>query len=340
MHGHSEIQRTILNRIQRDIPLVSDPFAKLSEELQLDSKHLIAELIALKKDGIIRNISGIFEASMLGYASTLVAFEVEDFENAQSVINTHPGVSHNYLRNHRFNVWFTLSIPRGDNIDATVRTIATRAHAHDYIILRTTKRFKIGVHFNMGGDNEYKENSHGKIHRGTLMPSALTIAEKEAVRMLQKDLPLEKNPFRAIIEKYNGRINETMLLDIGNSLKERGALRRYSAVLRHHKAGYTANAMTVWKPDTLSESDIAEIFGKNAHISHLYLRETTPGKWEYPLFAMIHARTEEELDSVIAALASASGIRDYCALKTLREFKKERVEYFSEEFEKWKISYD
>lgn len=340
MNFYSDTQKIILNRVQRDIPLVSNPFAALAEELALSEETLMAELASLKASGIIRNISGIFEASALGYISTLAAFEVDDAENAQSIINSHPGVSHNYLRNHRFNLWFTLSVPQEEDMRGTIAKLAARAQARDFIVLPTIRRFKIGVHFKIGDDEGDQNNPSFTNHHMHRHASPLTIAEKEAVRLLQKDLPVENNPFRAIIEKNKGRINETMLLDIGNALKERGALRRYSAVLRHHKAGYSANAMTAWKADSLTDDDIITIFGKNSHISHLYIRQTTPGKWEYPLFAMIHAKSDAELDSAIAALSSASGVKDYCALKTLREFKKERVEYFSEEFEKWKKSND
>ncbi len=337
---HSDTQSIILNRIQLDIPLVSDPFTVLAEELMLDTEALMAELSGLKHRGIIRNISGIFEASSLGYASTLAAFEVRDIDNAASIINAHPGVSHNYLRNHRFNLWFTLSMPREEDIREAVRILASRANADDFIILPTAKRFKIGVHFKIGPESGDEYNPAPASHPEYKHTAPLSIAEKEAVRLLQKDLPIEKKPFRAIIEKNAGKINETMLLDIGNSLKERGALRRYSAVLRHHAAGYSANAMTAWKIDRLTDDDIMAAFGKNPHISHLYIRETTPGTWEYPLFAMIHAKTEAKLDAIIAELSSASGVNDFCVLKTLKEFKKERVEYFSKEFEKWKKSND
>ncbi len=332
---HSEIHSKILNRVQRDIPLVSNPFMVLAEELSLDTDALMDALKELKARGIIRNISGIFEAASLGYASTLVAFEVRDPESAQSIINAHPGVSHNYLRNHRFNLWFTLSMPQEEDIYSTTSKIAALVHARDYIILPTTTRFKIGVHFKIGEDSDYENNSAPASHHVPKAVFPLPIAEREAVRLLQKDLPIEKNPFRAIIERSEGRINETILLDIGNALKERGVLRRYSAVLRHHKAGYSANAMTAWKTDGLTDDDIVSIFGKNAHISHLYIRRITPGKWEYPLFAMIHAKSDAELDSIISALSFASGVKDYCVLKTLQEYKKERVEYFSEEFAKW-----
>jgi hypothetical protein len=96
--------------------------------------------------------------------------------------------------------------------------------------------------------------------------------------------------------------------------------------------------MTAWKIDEKFDEDI---FKSCPDISHLYYRTTYPGRWEYPLFAMIHARTREELFSVIADLSHRSGIRDYLVLESLKEFKKSRVKYFSQDFINWKrINYD
>jgi len=338
------IEQKVLNRIQRDIPFTERPFAAMADEAGISETEFIETVRKLKDDGVVRNISGIFNASSLGYRSCLAALAVADdgAEPAAGLISSHPGVSHNYLRRHRFNIWFTLALPSEENLDAAVRELAERGGAADHIILRTVKLLKIGVHFAMGEDGDDGMPAVGS-RENVSAPSdgrSLTIGEREAVRLLQMDLPLEERPFRAILTREGGRINETMLLDLGDFFKEKGMMRRYSAVLRHRKAGYGANAMTAWKPGSLGEDDIARIFGSVKNISHLYLRETTPGKWDHPLFAIIHAKSDEELDGIIESLTKDSGIRERLVLKTLREFKKERVIYFSREFEKWKKKND
>lgn len=338
MKNFSEIQQKILNRIQRDFPLVPYPFRKLAEEIGIDESLLLAEVQKLKDEGVIRNISGIFEGEALGYISALVAFEVEDIEYAKAIINDHPGVSHNYLRNHKLNMWFTLSLPNEWDFNAIVHKLAKNAKALDYIILPTVKRFKLGVHFIFGDEPDaHPFDANSNVCQKN---RAFTIAEKEAIKLLQKDIPIESAPFRAILKLHNGKINETMLLDIGNSLKKSGVLRRYCAVVRHHKAGYSANAMTAWKIDESKFEAIEAIFATNPHISHLFIRQTIPKKWEYPLFAMVHAKCDKELSAIIENLSLTSGITDFCVLKTVEELKKERVEYFSEKFENWKNKYD
>jgi DNA-binding Lrp family transcriptional regulator len=339
MDNNSAITNTILNRIQISVPLTPRPYYVLAEELGISEEKLLDEIIRLRSEDIIRNISGIFNAAPLGYQSTLVAFEVKNPDAAASVINAHPGVSHNYLRNHRYNIWFTLSVPPEHNLQTTAQTIAQSADAVDYILLSTKKLYKIGVHFHIG-DSAEEIVSPTTSHYSNSSPRSLSIAEKEAVRLLQFDLPTEPAPFRAIIEQHNGKINETILLDIAHSFLQRGIMRRYAAVLRHHKAGYSTNSMTAWKPEGLSDDAIETIFAHERSISHLYLREITPGKWEYPLFAMIHAKTDEALHATIEKISSASGIKDFLVLKSLKEFKKERVMYFSEEFENWKALND
>jgi len=110
-------------------------------------------------------------------------------------------------------------------------------------------------------------------------------------------------------------------------------MRRYAAVLKHRSAGYTSNAMTAWKTDDNTDMGL---FMKEKAISHLYYRTVYPGRWEHPLFAMIHAKSDEELNDILKRLSEKSGIKDYLSLSSLKEFKKKRVRYFSEEFKEWK----
>jgi len=110
-------------------------------------------------------------------------------------------------------------------------------------------------------------------------------------------------------------------------------MRRYAAVLKHRSAGYTANAMTAWKAEDRTDLNI---FMKEKAISHLYFRTLYPGRWEHPLFAMVHAKSDDELKNLIDGLSEKSGIKDYLVLYSLKEYKKKRVRYFSEEFKEWK----
>lgn len=348
MNTFTDIESRVLHRIQRDIPITEDPFRDIAEELRIEEPLLRRTLHELKEGGIIRDISAILNIGRLGYDSSLVAFKVpeDNVTRAAEIISSHPGVSHNYLREHTFNIWFTLAVPGGESLDETAEKLKGLCGAEDMLILRNRKLLKIGVVLDVGATGD-DDNSTGYVPAGVTgsvdhaPEEELSPEEKEAVRILQHDIPLTPHPFRDILEKEKSYLTEEELLRIGNSLKKEGIMRRYAAVLRHRTTGFGINAMTAWKPDRpITDETIMEVFGSVQHISHLYLRDTYPGKWEHPLFAMIHARTNEELNEIISGLKEKSGITDYLVLHSLKELKKERVKYFSHRFKEWKEQHD
>lgn len=335
----SPVETKVLNRIQKDFPVVTDPLRVMAEEVSVPEHDFFSTVRDLKQRGIIRTISAIFNAGRLGFVSALVAFSVDDhdLEHAASLINEHPGVSHNYQRDHRFNLWFTLAAKSDAMLERTVTILAERSGAKDHIILRNEKLFKIGLMLNIGDDIQSDNGTLQADRRPEPGPRRpLSENEKETVRLLQKDLPIEKEPFSIIISNNNSAINLDTLMSCFRDLKRDGIVRRYSAVLRHRQAGYRANAMTAWKPSGAADMErVAKIFLDSPMISHLYMRTVHPGRWDYPLFAMIHARSDLDLGKIIEALADKSGMDDYLVLRSLREFKKERVVYYSSQFTDW-----
>ena len=340
MSDFSPMERAVIDRIQRDITLSPRPFADLAGEMGIPEEELISVVRSLKERRVVRIIAAIFNASRLGYASSLVAFACDerDVERAAELVNSHPGVSHNYLRDHRYNMWFTISAEPGVSLDRTVEALASQSKARDYLIFRTERLIKIGFRLAMEEVEDEEEDIQEAAapvggHRES---AALTEDEKLAVILLQHDLPLERRPLRAIIEPAGARVSEEWLASAGEELKKRGVMRRYAAVLRHQNAGYTANAMTAWKfLNEEQERRSIPVFRSNAHISHLYMRTLHPGRWEYPLFAMIHARGEERLAEIIKGIEEKTGVREYIVLRSIREFKKHRPRYFSPEFAAW-----
>lgn len=330
MRDFSKEEADVINFIQQKVPLVPGPFDEIGLHTGLNAKQVIEIIKGLKEEGVVRNIAGIFSGEKLGYTMSLVAFKVpeKNIEQAASAINSHPGVSHNYLRDHEYNVWFTLAEENRECFDEAVKVLAKRSGAREYLVLKNEKMLKIGVKFPVGGGAlpaEKKTYSDA----GTASLETLTGEEKKAVELLQTDLPLTEAPFDEISE---GTMETGRLFEIAMDLKKRGIMRRYSAVLRHGKAGYGHNAMTVWKSEG---ADITPFMEEEA-ISHLYLRTVYPGRWEYPLFAMIHAKSEVQLQDIIGRLAKQAP--DYQVLRTVRELKKQRVKYFSPAFKEWRDS--
>ncbi len=332
----SKEESAILELLQQGLPPVAEPYKYIADKAGLEEARVLLIIGDLKERKLIRNIAGIFEGKSLGYKLSLVAFKVkeENIEQAARVINSHPGVSHNYLRKHKFNVWFTLAEESKEAFERSLAAIFKKSGADDFLVFENEKLLKIGVMLDL-------EKSPDK--REPVIPSSKRISHeknftisndmKKSIFILQQDLPVENNPFAGLIEKNNIDIDVADLIENFKTLIDTGVIRRYAAVLRHRNVGYTSNAMTAWK---INDNFDPEIFIKNRAITHLYLRTIHPGKWEYPLFVMIHARSEDELAGIVNELSEESGMDEYLVLDSLREFKKSRVQYFSKEFINWK----
>ena len=342
MTEFSKHEAAVLNYVQRSVPLVERPFAAIGSELGISEGDVQGIISDLKKRNVIRNIAGIFNGGSLGYVLNLVAMEIPEhrIEEAGTLISSHPGVSHNYLRGHHYNIWFTLAEESEELFKTTLDVIAKITGAGGYLILRNEKLLKIGVVLPIGDDNNgsgdgaVKRSYHQAEHR------SFTGEEKEAVGLFQKDLPIIDRPFRVLVESDDSSLSEGRFLELGKSFENENIMRRYSAVLRHVNAGFGYNAMTAWKigdDDNIEKK--AQAFIDETAVSHLYLRKTFPGRWEYPLFAMIHAKTESEMNDIIYSLATNSGLNNYLVLQTVREFKKKRVVYFSHKFKEWRNRY-
>jgi len=130
------MKQEILSRIQKKFPLTSKPFAVIADELGMQEDEVLQILQAEKEANIIRQTSAIFDTKRLGYTSSLVAFKIpeEDIDAAVQIINSHPGVSHNYERNHDFNIWFTLAVAPDSSLglQKTVAILAQQTKAQCY----------------------------------------------------------------------------------------------------------------------------------------------------------------------------------------------------------------
>src|ERR1051325_8512450 len=106
------VDKSLLNIVQGDFPLDPTPYQRLAERLEITQDDVLQRVHRLKKGQIIRQISPIFDTRALGYQSSLVAMSVptERLDEGAALVNTHPGVSHNYKRDHAFNLWFTVAL--------------------------------------------------------------------------------------------------------------------------------------------------------------------------------------------------------------------------------------
>jgi len=143
------IDRKIINAIQSDFPIASQPYRELGNQLHLSEDEILERVKALKAAGIIRRIGGNFHSHRLNYASTLCAARVpeEKIEDFVEVVNSYPGVTHNYLRKHDYNVWFTFIAPSMSYIENALREISGKTGVEEIYSLPAVRMFKIRVDF-------------------------------------------------------------------------------------------------------------------------------------------------------------------------------------------------
>lgn len=144
-----EIDKKIINRIQTDFPISSRPYRMIAEELDLTEADVIARITALKSNGIIRRIGGNFGPDKLGFNSTLCAARVPEgqVDLFTSTVNAYKGVTHNYMRDHRYNIWFTFIAESREEIEKSLDDISRRTGISDILNLPATAVFKISAQF-------------------------------------------------------------------------------------------------------------------------------------------------------------------------------------------------
>lgn len=322
-----KIDKRLLNIIQMRFPLVPEPYQVIAAELGISEEELLERARRLKDEQIIRQISAIFDSRRLGYSSTLVAMDIpeEHIEESARIISEHPGVSHNYKRDHPFNLWFTLTLPPGTNVSAEAEALGEAAGARRVRVLPAINLFKIGVELDVEtGVNAAREGVYDQTRPYAVRPK-ITDEDITYIRVLQQDLPLEPRPFLGWAESIG--VSEEALLAKAAEFKERGIMRRFAAVLRHQRAGFTANGMICWR---IPEDKLPELGLRLAaypEVSHCYQRPVYPD-WPYSVFSMVHALGREQCEDVARRMSDDIGIDDYAILYSTKEYKKERVQYF------------
>lgn len=324
------IDKEILNEIQWTFPLVSQPFHEIAKKFGLTSEVVKNRLIHLKKTGILRQLSAIFDTRKLGYKSSLVAMEIEPdkLDYVAHQINRHPGVSHNYERNHQFNLWFTLAVPPGSDLKTEVDKFSKLKGIKKVRLLPTIQLFKIGVKLDMVEEKKHEIEPSEQKKKVRDVKFVATEDDKEFIREFQKDLEIVDRPFLESARRLG--MTEEQVFEKLKYYEEIGVMRRFAAILRHRDAGFVANGMIVWKVPEKRITEVGEKLGAFPQVSHCYQRPVYDD-WPYNVFSMIHCKSEDEAESMAKTIQKQINVNDYKILFSAREFKKTRVEYFVEQ---------
>ncbi len=323
------LDKEILNEIQWTFPLVPRPYSEMAKKFGISDEEIMKRICVLKDSGVIRQLSAIFDTRKLGYKSALVAMaiEPEKLDSVANQVNKHPGVSHNYERNHEYNLWFTLAVPPGSDLKTEIDKFSKLSGINKVRLLPTIKLFKIGVKLEMVEDKKADIKPSEEKKKIKDVKFVATEEDKNYIRELQKDIEVIERPFLKSAQKLG--MTEEQLLEKAKYYEEIGVMRRFAAILRHREAGFIANGMIVWKvPDERIEQ-VGATLGSFPQISHCYQRPTYPD-WPYNVFSMVHCKSIGDAEEMAKEIQKHIGVDDYKILFSSREFKKTRVEYFVE----------
>ncbi len=353
------LSQKLLAIIQDGFPLVERPYKALAEMLNCDSKKDAGEKCAnlvvteqkvfdevekMRVSGVIRRIGGVYDSKKLGFISRLCAGKVPassfDFsaehhaqtpmEKFAAVVMSEPAITHNYIRSHEYNVWFTVIAENEFAIQKVVDRVCSETDLHDVHVLTATKKYKINTVMSL----DERRGSAGsptltKDERGESAPAlrhsedrraeessnflrTLSEADKFRIHIACDDIPHSLTPF-----KDWGVSCDELREDLAAK-----RMRRFGAILRHQDAGFPCNAMVCFRLDekrmTSGECELNEMLAESRHsedrrdeesskikslakkhfVSHCYERPSFKS-FPYNLYAMMHAQTPEELDGYI-----------------------------------------
>lgn len=355
-----EINRALLDRVQRGVPLVERPFAAVAAELAHDGitveageytgaqtgaaggdrgeLAVIARLGRLQRERLIRRLGPVMDSRALGYTGTLCGAVVApaELESVAAAVAAYPGVTHSYEREDCFNLWFTVLAPGRKAVVRLVCEIRALAGVETLVELPMEQQYKINVQFRLGETWEAPRSPVeciGSPAAGAPAPPPPSTREKAIIRVVQDDLPLESRPFALLAERCTAagiRLTETELIGELRRLCSLGYIRRIGAALSHRRIGIRANGMVVWQVPSERCDALGPKVAAFDEVTHCYRRRAETA-WPYNLYAMVHAATREKCLEQVSRIDAAMGGYPHRVLFSVREFKKSSMRYFYEE---------
>ena len=333
-----DADKRLMNALQSSFPLEPEPYSSVAAQLEMSIDEVKARAQRLLDERIIREITPIFDTRALGYASMLVAAKVdpENPHRAARIINAHPGVSHNYLRTHEFNLWFTIATPPDSalGLDGTLDVVQAETGAESIRQLPTLTLFKINMNLEMEQGTDALAAAIDASPPRELEAQPYDDVDVAVIRALQGPMAVTDRPYDAAAKELG--MTTERFLDRLEGMVERKLLRRVAAILFHRRAGFSANGMGVWR---VPEDQVLEVGRRMAAvrgISHCYQRPTYKD-WPYSVFTMAHGRSKEECDAILNRIADDHALHgdDRAVLYSSTEFKKIRLHYFTEDYRRW-----
>lgn len=300
----------VLMEVQYNFPLVERPYEEIGRRLGIGEAEVIETLREAVRLGILKRIGAILNYKSRGMVAALVGVAVPEsqIEEVAAEVNRDPMVSHNFQRDYRpYNLWYVTKAASREELEQKVRSITER-RGLDYVILYSLRSYKVDVRFDL--------------RRGISWTKAYSMPENPpSVAELKipmeffskvKSLPLAPEPFRPAAETLGVSVAEAV--EKIKELIRLGVLRDLHGTIDGEAAGIKENAMVVVK-----EPKCEEIAHLNIS-THVVLRNTVPGKWEYPCYFMVHGASRQVIERHVEEALAKIGVKEYRMLYSVRDF--------------------
>ena len=307
----------LLNDWQHGFPLCRDPFGVLASATGLARDQVLQALRGAQADGRISRIGGVF-AHGSGGDAVLAAMAVPDrrVDDVPAPVSAPPGLTHNYLRDHRHHLWFVMTGADSEAVETGVAELES-ATGLPAMRLRMLRPYRIDLGFDLGGDTAHRPM---RAAPGTPTPAPLPTDQWPLARRVEAGLPLVERPY-ALWANELGRDEDWVTERIGTWLAE-GRLKRFGVVVRHHELGFSANAMTVFDVPNDRVDACGQVLAEQTGVTLAYRRARAEG-WPYNLYAMVHGTHREAVNAVIQRMTQAAGLTAFPreVLFSTRRFK-------------------
>lgn len=345
-----DLSQQILDFIQDGFPIVERPYVVIADKFNEGrfgakvTENQVHEIVErLRESGLIRRLGGVYDSKRLGFMGRLCAGKVpsvatgatddsalEQFARAVMKI---PAITHNYVRTHDYNVWFTIIAENETAMQSVIDKLCAETSLHDVHSMPATRMFKINTVMKKGDVNAetFSQNVFEQdfAEKQIFENAPLTDFDRARIHLLCGDLPHSLTPFTELSPENLESFLEGAQSDLASK-----RMRRFGAVLRHQNAGFPCNAMVCFKIEqslnskNLGVPEAGIILAGNPHVSHCYERPPFED-FPYNIYAMFHAQSNECLLQYVSEIAKNLGNPPYAILRSVQELKKTSYEYFA-----------
>ena len=303
-------ENDLYNRIQDHFPLHARPYRTAGAAFDLSERALLSLLARDVGNGRVSRIGAVFAPNTIG-ASTVAALSVPQarLDRVVERINGDPDISQSHARNgHRYNLWFVAGARDRDTLDGVLARLADDIGQRPIDLpLEREYRADLGLPLGVTRSSRRAPPQRPQI-LSTPEPPDLDEADWRLAAALESGLALTPQPYHALARRTGLALSETLARLA--RWRSAGVIRRFGAILRHRPFGYTHNVMCVWN---VPDARVDAVGLRLAHVPHVtmcFRRARRLPAWQYNLFAMIHARSANELTNTLARFDAVGGLAD------------------------------